>query len=111
MSDSRQSVKQVLLLVGKVALGIVLGLGAMVACLFYINWSAERRAKTFCDEIAIGSDISDATRKVKNKKNFYGDSQQYTFYFWGFVFDKAVCEVSVDQNQKVTAKHSEMEYD
>jgi hypothetical protein len=31
----------------------------------------------------------------------YGDSQQYTFYFWGLVFDKAVREVSVDQNQKV----------
>jgi hypothetical protein len=111
MSNSRKSVKKLFLLVGKVALGVVLALGALVACLFYIDWSAERRAKMFCEEIAIGSDISGATRKVKDKKDYYGDSQQYTFYFWGVVFDKAVCEVSVDQNQKVTAKHSEMEYD
>ena len=109
MSESRRT--KVVLLVGKVALGIVIALGAIVAPISYLNWSAERNARKFCDAIAIDSDISVATQKVKDKKLYYGDSQGYTFYFWGMVFDKAVCEVSLDQNRKVTAKHSEMEYD
>jgi hypothetical protein len=111
MSESRHSVKKFVFLVGKVALGLLDAFGAMVACVFYINWSAERNARKLCDAIEIGSDISVATQKVKDKRLDYGDSQGYTFYFWGMVFDKAVCEVSIDQNRKVTAKHSEMEYD
>ena len=110
MSESWNS-KKVVFAVGKVVLVIVVVLGAMVAGVFYVNWAAERNARKFCDAIAIGSDISIATQKVKDKSLYYGDSQGYTFYFWGVVFDKAVCEVSIDQNRKVTAKHSEMEYD
>jgi hypothetical protein len=109
MNDSRSSVKKIVFAVGKVALVVVLALGVIVACGSYLNWSAERKATKFCDAIAIGSDISAAIGKVKDKKDFYGDSHQYTFYFWGMVFDKAVCEVSVDSNRKVTAKHLEME--
>ena len=111
MSDSPNPLKKAVLLVGKVALGIVVAFAAMVACVSYINWSAERKATKFCADIAIGSDISDATKKIKDKTLYYGDSQGYTFYFWGVVFDKAVCEVSVDANRKVVSKVSEMEYD
>ena len=111
MSDSRNSGKKIIFAVGKVALVIVVVLGAIVASIFYLNWSAERNARKSCDAIEIGSDISVATQKVKDKHLYYGDSHEYTFYFWGMVFDKAVCEVSIDQNRKVTAKHSEMEYD
>jgi hypothetical protein len=39
----------------------------MVACVFYINWSAERNA--FCDAIEIGSDISVATQKAKDSRS------------------------------------------
>jgi hypothetical protein len=111
MSDSPISLKKMVLLVGKLTLGIVAALGAMVACVSYINWSAERKATKFCDEIEIGSDVSLAIEKAKQKKIFHSDFPPYNFYFWGIVFDKAVCEVSVDHNRKVTAKHSEMEYD
>jgi hypothetical protein len=52
-------------LVGKVALGLVVAFGAMVACVFYVNWSAERKATKFCDAIEIGSDISAAIGKVR----------------------------------------------
>src|SRR5258708_37534976 len=103
--------RRLVFLFGKVAFVILAVFGAIVACVSYLNWAAERKATKFCDEIEIGSDISAAIGKVKDKKDFYGDSQQYTFYFWGMVFDKAVCEVSVDSNLKVTAKRSEMEYD
>jgi hypothetical protein len=108
MSDSR---KKFAFLFGKVAFVIVAALGAILACLSYPNWSAERKARKFCDEIDIGSDISLAIEKANDKKSFYGDDQGYTFYFPGMVFDKAVCQVSVDANRKVTSKMSEMEYD
>jgi hypothetical protein len=100
MRDSRNSVKKIGFAVGKVALVIVVVLGAIVACVSYLNWSAERKATKFCDEIEIGSDISVAIRKAKDKKDYYGDSQQYTFYYWGMVFDKAICEVSIEERQR-----------
>jgi hypothetical protein len=111
MGDSRISVRGIAFLIGKVAVVIVAVLGTPVACVYYLNWSAERKAKAFCDDVAIGSDISLAIEKAKDKKLLYGDYQGYTFYFPGMVFDKAVCEVSIDPSRKVTSKHSEMEYD
>jgi len=101
----------VVLLVGKVALGIVVAFAAMVACVSYVNWAAERKAKAFCDNIAVGSDISLALEKAKKQEIFHSDFPPYNFYFWGVVFDKAVCEVSVDANRKVVSKVAEMEYD
>ena len=103
--------KKGVLLAGKVAFGIVVALAALLTSVWYVNWAAERNARQFCAAIEIGSDISLAIARAEDKKIFYGDAQGYTFYFWGMVFDKAVCEVSIDSNRKVTAKHSEMEYD
>lgn len=103
--------KKIILLFGKIAVVSVAMFGLLLACLFYPNWSAEREAKAFCDEIAIGSDVSLAVERAKEKRIFFGDFQGYTFYFPGLVFDKAVCEVSVDANRKVISKASIMEYD
>jgi hypothetical protein len=111
MSDSPASRKKIVLLFGKVALVIVALLGAMVACVSYMNWAAERKAKAFCDGIAVGSDIALVLERAKQQEVFHDDSPPYNFYFFGFVFDKAVCEVSVDANRKVISKVSEMEYD
>jgi len=88
--------KKLVFLFGKVAFVIAAALGAIVACVGYLNWSAERKAKAFCDDIAVGSDISLAIEKAKDKKLLYGDSRGYTFYFPGLVFDEAVCEESID---------------
>jgi hypothetical protein len=103
--------KRILLLLGKIALVIVALFGVMVACVSYVNWAAERKAKAFCDDIAIGSDISQALEKAKKRDVFHDDTPPYNFYFFGVVFDKAVCEVSVDANRKVISKASNMEYD
>jgi hypothetical protein len=111
MNDSRIVLRRFALLFGKVAFAIVAVLGTMVACVSYLNWSAESKARAFCDSVAIGSDISLAVERAKDKKLLYGDYQGYTFYFPGLMFDKAVCQVSIDSNRKVTSKHSEMEYD
>lgn len=98
---------------------IVVGLtGAAVAivvvfvgCVAYVNWSAEKRAREFCSRIPVGSDISSATSKANDGKILWGSASGYTFYFSGFIFDKAVCEVSVDKAGKVISKNTEMEYD
>ena len=111
MNDSRISVKKLAIVCGKVAIVTIATLGAMVACVFYANWSADRKAKAFCDAINVGSDISLTIDKAKKNKIFFGNFQGFTFYFPGTGFDKAVCEVSVDPNGKVTSKNSEMEYD
>ena len=88
-------------------------LGAMVSCVIYIDWSAERKARAFCDEIAVGSDISTAIEKSKSENILHGPHEGsykgYTFYFPGVVFSKAGCEVAVNQDGKVTAKGSSME--
>jgi hypothetical protein len=103
--------KKILLLLGKIVLVIMALIGVMLAGVGYVNWTAERKAKAFCDGIAMGSDISLVLEKAKTEKVFIDDSPPYNFYFFGFVFDKAVCEVSVDANRKVVSKVSEMEYD
>lgn len=103
--------RKIALLFGKISLVIVALFGVMVACVGYVNWAAERKAKAFCDDIAVGSDISLALDKAKKQEVFHDDSPPYNFYFFGVVFDKAVCEVTVDANRKVVSKVSEMEYD
>jgi hypothetical protein len=90
---------------------VILSCGAIVACIGYGGWSAERRARAFCDEIAIGSNISTAISRAKDKNILWGPARGYTFYFPAFMFDKAVCEVAVDREGKVTSKGAVMEYD
>jgi hypothetical protein len=111
MHNVHSSVGRYLKITLKVASAVILLCVAAVACILYLNWHVERRAREFCDEIAIGSDISTATARAKERKVFWGSAGGYTFYFPGFAFDKAVCAVSVDQGGKVVSKHSEMEYD
>jgi hypothetical protein len=98
----------------------------LIACLTYADWYAEKSAHQFCDEIAIGSDVSTATARAIDREIKFGPSSAlekkllwkgaasgaYTFYFFGaFPFDKAVCEVSVGREGNVRSKFTEMEYD
>ncbi len=76
--------------------------------------SAERKAQAFCDGIAPGSTISAAVARAKAQEIFYGCSQNEgcTFYFPTIdLFDKAVCEVSVDANERVSSRGWVMEFD
>jgi hypothetical protein len=66
MSDSRISLRALAFVVGGVAIAIVAVLGAVTACAFYMNWSAERKANAFCDSVPIGSDISLAVERAKD---------------------------------------------
>jgi len=52
-----------------------------------------------------------ATSNAVSKHVQFGSDNGYTFYFSGFIFDKAVCEVAVDKQGKVISKKTEMEYD
>jgi hypothetical protein len=73
--------------------------------------AAEKKAHAFCDSIEIGTDISNVVAKAKAEGIFGGPEQGYTFYFPATGFDKAVCDVTVDRQQKVAAKSVEMQYD
>jgi hypothetical protein len=93
--------------------GVLLILGALVAYVSQSTSSAERNAKQFCDEIALGSDIAPALAMAKDRKILYGlNEQTYTFYFPTVaLFDKAICEVSVSSDGRALSKGSVMEYD
>lgn len=90
---------------------IVLGFAFFLTVVFYGNWSAERRAREFCDAIPIGSSISTVIARAEKEKVLWGLGRFYTFFFPGTFFDKAVCEVEVDQLKRVAKKGSVMEYD
>jgi hypothetical protein len=109
---SKSALVKRLLRISLTTAAVVVGAFAVIAaCVRYLDWSADRTAKAFCDAIKPGSEIASAIEHAKGKKILYGSSGAYTFYFPGTMFNKAVCTVSVDQAGKVTSKSSEMEYD
>jgi hypothetical protein len=111
MKSTQSLRKKIVKIVLAIILVVIIFCGAVVASIFYANRSAERRSREFCDEISIGSDISTATVRANSRKILWGHEDRYTFYFPGFIFDKAVCEVTVNQHGKVISKSAEMEYD
>jgi hypothetical protein len=103
--------KSPLRVISTIMLVVILCCGAFAGCIAYANWSAERGARGFCGETPIGSDISAATARANDRKILWGPHGGYTFYFPGFIFDKATCEIWVDRNGKVISKSAAMEYD
>lgn len=111
MKNAEDRSKPFLRRISRIMLALSLCAACFVAALFFPNWAAERRAREFCGEISIGSDISAVTAKANDRKIFWGKNGGYTFYFPGMIFDKAVCEVSVGRDGKVISRISEMEND
>src|SRR5256885_474107 len=72
--------KRKLSIVSKFMLLLIVCAGALVAVVFFPNWAAERRAREFCNEIPIGSDISAATARADERKILWGSYRFYTFY-------------------------------
>jgi hypothetical protein len=107
MSDAKNLLKSF----GIVGAIILCACGAIVGWIYYLNWSAEKKASAFCADIIVGSDIALAVQKANRLGVHYGSYKGYTFYFPGMIFDKAICAVSVDQGGKVVSKASEMEHD
>ena len=94
-----------------VAACLILGVAVLLAVGLYGDRSAERNARAFCDAIPIGSPISNAVAKAKAEKILWGTARFYSFYFPGVVFDKAICEVEVDEHGVVVTKGYVMEHD
>ncbi len=76
-------VKQFVRIIVTTAVVVVGAFAVIAACVRYLDWSADRKAKTFCDDIKPGSDIASAIEHAKSKKILYGSSEGYTFYFPG----------------------------
>ena len=111
MKNERSLKNKFAIVISTVMLVVILFCVAIVASIYYANRSAERRSREFCDGISIGSDIYTATVRANSRKILWGRAGGYTFYFPGFIFDKAVCEVTVNQDGKVVSKSAEMEND
>jgi hypothetical protein len=90
----------------------------------YPNWAPKRNATEFCDSIAVGTDIDsviahfeatsgryDSSSSGKETVLHSGDAMGHTFRFFGFMFDKASCDVVLDQSGRVTGKKASMWYD
>ena len=112
METARQSRRKVIHTVWifiSIPVVLLAGLFGVVA---YVNWAAEKKANQFCSQIEIGTQISLAAAKAKSQGVFFGsDAKSYTFYFFGFVFDKAICDVTIGADGKVVSKYAGMEYD
>ena len=87
-----------------VAIAPVLLVAAFVASSRYADWSAERDAKEFCDEIRVGSDISQAIAKAGAKKIYWSNIRAYNFWFRGSAMSGAICVVDADSDGIVKAK-------
>jgi hypothetical protein len=104
-------VKKLLKIIAATMAIVIVGCAALFAFVFYGNWSAERKARAFCDAIPIGSAISAAIATAEKEKVLWGKGRFYTFFFPGSFFDKAVCEVEVDKYGKAVKKGATIEHD
>jgi hypothetical protein len=104
-------VKRLLKILAALAGIVILGVASVIAFALYGNWHAEQKARVFCDAIPLGSGISTAISRADKDKVLWGRGRFYTFLFPGSFFDKAVCEVEVDQRGMVVKKGSVMVYD
>ncbi|MFZ6769980.1 hypothetical protein ACO0LM_23240 [Undibacterium sp. Di26W] len=118
MSDTSPPKNKIHRKVTKIILSLILILMFFTATVLYANWSAENDAKTFCDEVEIGLNISLAIKKfekkIGKKETLHYEIKEgegHRFLFPGFMFDKAECTVHSDRDGKVLSKLSEMLYD
>lgn len=111
IGNERRTVKRLLKILAVMATVVILGTSALIAVTLYGNWHAERRALAFCEATSIGSAISTAVARADKEKIPWASDRFYIFFFPGAFFDKAICQVQVDQSGRVVKKLSEMEND
>ena len=91
---------------------VILAVVLLSGCFYLSVRAAKKNAASFCDEIAVGSDIAPAVERAKQRKILFGSGDEYNFIFPTITgFDKAVCTASVDSEGKVLARSRQMEYD
>jgi hypothetical protein len=100
-----------------------IGIGKFILVLFllvvalnlWIDYSARvatRDARELCDGTKIGDDISTVIARYKHPDAVtHMNNGHYSFFFSVTGFDKAVCYVDYDQNNKVVAKEWQMQWD
>lgn len=85
-----------------------------MCAVMYPNWLAERKARTFCEEVAIGLNINDAIKKMNQMEQPYHywweDRSGYSFIFRGLFVEYAYCNVELDKDGNVLKKEAKMVY-
>ena len=120
--SDRRDVWTLFTLASVTAFSMLFALVLVVSILLTI-WLVNREARHFCEQTPIGSNISDATARADARKIIWGASGKhyhdaprgegspYAFYFIATFMDKAVCEVSIGRDGKVTSRHIEIQSD
>jgi hypothetical protein len=95
-----------------VAIALVVTLFALVGAGLLVDWIALKRARAFCESIPVGSNVPDAVARARAEHIPSASSGDYrAFYFQGLVFNKAVCELRVRNDDTVLQKEAVMQYD
>ena len=129
MEKLAKSMKNIARKAMKVAITLITVISSVALLILYSNWSAEKDAQSFCHGVPLGSDITVEIMKFETKigdklepggkvsVRHYGFPEEgfpkghHSFLFKGFMFEKAYCDVSLDENGKVVSKRSYMQYD
>lgn len=103
--------------IGAIFLAMVLAIPVFYTCLFlYIDWSADRDSKAFCESVPIGSDVAAAIerfedRDARSKWMHYDFEGGHSFRFPIMMTDAAYCDVTVNSKGRVVDKNAFVLYD
>lgn len=98
--------RNLLVLITKLFFGLVVLIVLVIAIGVYANHRAIKAAEHFCDQIAVGSNLSQSVEAAK-AAGVRHIEPLHQFYFQGWVFNAALCIVEVEDN-KVLSKRIEM---
>jgi hypothetical protein len=101
--------RKLLKVTAKLFLGLSVIFALVIAIGMYSNHRALKAAEHFCDQIALGSDITQIVQTADASGIRYIEPLRQ-FYFQGWVFNAAICEVKVENN-KISSKRVEMRGD
>jgi hypothetical protein len=129
MSNAPSLNKRIARTLVKSAIILICVPGILLGYIWYANAAAEMNARVFCDGIPVGSSITSEIAKFEKDIGYrqepggkvsvrhYGFPQEgfstdsHTFLFYGFMSDRAYCDVSLSADGKITARNSFMQYD
>ncbi len=98
--------RRLLVTMAKVLLGFSALIVLIIAFGIYSNQRAIKAAEHFCDQIALGSDLSQSMQAARTSGIRYIEPL-HQFHFQGWLFNAAVCALTVEGN-KVLSKRVEM---
>ena len=101
MMAMRFGKKRTVILIAIVVLFPVLMVAAYMVSVLLADRSADNRAREFCAQTLIGSNISDAIARATSAKIYWSLDRDYNFWFRGSFLSGAICSVTVGGDGRV----------